>query len=368
MAVCKTELTCASLGRSTGQEREVSAEEVDEEGYDVDLPEDMYGAVMYSVIFDFFEILTGRNHGGLDHRLNILRLSFVVLILTVNYLLQLGLIYWIYVYVVGPSVHLAQRIYRDYHREIYTKEGEFIWEAWEAWDVYSKSEVCGLAFGSYFFMFAIQWLWVVTMVNENNKTEQLLADIRAVAITTDADRMIDSEEPDGKVRVKRLTPFVRFFLIAIVIIPKFVVGFSLLVVGMTWLTATDAFSDLILNAIALEFVVGIDNLLYEAMLPKCVVQAIQNTKIFIKAKKQTKRQKETEVLWHFIKSSGWVVFSVATVYLFLGHGQYIPYAGVFPLYAHDTSCPIFIARMSKRLCTSDKDCFPFGHQPSNSSN
>eukprot|EP00811_Abedinium_folium_P030733 NODE_4945_length_1827_cov_14.175882.p1 GENE.NODE_4945_length_1827_cov_14.175882~~NODE_4945_length_1827_cov_14.175882.p1 ORF type:complete len:369 (-),score=68.96 NODE_4945_length_1827_cov_14.175882:587-1693(-) len=368
MVVGSNEPAYASLARSTGQEPEVSGDEIDEEGDDVDLPEDMYGAVMYSAIFDFFEILTGRNHNGLDLRLNILRLSFVVLILTVNYLLQLGLLYWIYVYVVGPSVHLAQRIYRDYHREIYTKEGQFIWEAWEEWDHYSKSEVCGIAFGSYFFMFAIQWLWVVTMVNENNKTEQLLADIRAVAITTDANQMIDSEESDGKVRVKRLTPFVRFFLIAIVIIPKFVVGFSLLVVGVTWLTATDDFSDLILNAIALEFVVGIDNLLYEAMLPKSVVQAIQNTKLFIRAKKQTKREKEADVLWHFVKSTGWVVFSVATVYLFLGHGQYIPYAGVFPGYAHDTACPIFNAKMSKRLCTSDKDCFPYGHHHSNSSN
>eukprot|EP00811_Abedinium_folium_P032841 NODE_5853_length_1728_cov_10.536540.p1 GENE.NODE_5853_length_1728_cov_10.536540~~NODE_5853_length_1728_cov_10.536540.p1 ORF type:complete len:369 (-),score=108.56 NODE_5853_length_1728_cov_10.536540:510-1616(-) len=355
----------AATGLITGtaQKRELSVNttnEPDEEGEDVDLPEDVYGAAMFSCIFDFFEILTGGANPDLNIKLNIFRLTFINLILFVNYMLQASLLYWIYNYVVAPSVHLAEDVYRKYHREVFDRSGEFQSQVWEQWDEYDKASICGIAFASYLFMFAILWLWVVTMVNENRKTERLLSEIIAVEATADPKQMIDDKEQDGMVRVKRLTTFVRWFIYIVIIVPKFIVGFLLLVVGATWLTSTDDFSSLILNAIALEFVVGIDNLLYEALLPKSVLSDIQGTKLWIRAKPKTKKEKEAQVIWFFTKSTMWLVFSLSIVYFFLGYGQYIPFAGVYPGFAHDVHCPSYQEKIGKRLCEGHTDCFPFG--------
>lgn len=358
----------AGTGLITGteQKRELSVNEPDEDGEDVELPEDVYGAAMFSCIFDFFEIFTGSSNPDFNLKLNISRLGFVCLILMLNYVLQASLLYWIYIYVVAPSVHLAEEVYRKYHREIFDPNGEFQPKAWDQWDDYDKASICGIAFASYLFMFAILWLWVVTMVNENRKTERLLSDIIAVESTRDTEQMIDDKESDGMVRVKKLTLFVRWFIYIVIIVPKFLVGFLLLVVGATWLVSTDDFSSLILNAIALEFVVGIDNLLYEALLPKCVLTDIQNTRLWIRAKHKTKKEKEAQVIWFFTKSTIWVLFSVAVVYGFLSVGQYIPMAGVYPGFKHDVHCPTFQEKIGKRLCVPGTDCFPFGEPAGNS--
>ena len=68
-------------------------------------------------------------------------------------------------------------------------------------------------------------------------------------------------------RVKKITTPIRWALYLILLLPKMAISMTLLTIRTVWLAATDSFADLILNAIALEFVSAIDELLFEAMLP-----------------------------------------------------------------------------------------------------
>merc|ERR1719198_678338 len=77
----------------------------------------------------------------------------------------------------------------------------------------------------------------------------------------------ESDADDDKIMIIGLTPCVRVVTIAVIILPKFAIGFGLTCLGMIWLTATQSFSELILNSLALEFVISIDDHLFDALLP-----------------------------------------------------------------------------------------------------
>merc|ERR1712113_1337589 len=71
----------------------------------------------------------------------------------------------------------------------------------------------------------------------------------------------------------------KFFVLVFVLLPKLVIGCLLWWLGARWLAATPDFQDLVLNAIALEFVTDLDELMYEVALPKGVMGLVDLYKV-----------------------------------------------------------------------------------------
>ena len=63
-----------------------------------------------------------------------------------------------------------------------------------------------------------------------------------------------------------------------VVIPKFIICILLTVIGLQWLTATEGFAALILNALLLEFIVDVDENILKFFLPKRCATALEATK------------------------------------------------------------------------------------------
>jgi hypothetical protein len=329
----------------------------EEEGEDIDVDLDVYGATIYSLIFDMMELISGVDHDKLGLKLNMLRLGFVLCILFGNFAMQGGMLYWIYNFVAAPSVHTVQYVYQKYHAEVFVDDGKYSKEAWEVFE--HQDELCGIAFSNFWFMVAILCLWWTTMLNEMRKNERMIRNIASIRHTTNANEIVQVGE-DGVQRVKFMTRTVRWMLYIILILPKIVIGLVLLVIGTIWLAATDSFADLILNAIALEFVIAIDELLFEAMLPASIHAKIEETKLWKPAKKLTPAENEKKTLGGYRRSCIYFFGTMGAVYLYMMYGQVIPILGVFPGYALDAECPTYMALTTKRLCEEGKQCFPFG--------
>lgn len=335
------------------------AKEEEEEGREIDLPEDIYGAAMFSIIFDFYDIFTP--HGNADELhtgMNILRVIFVNIVLMTNFALQIGMLYWIFIYVVLPSIHTVENVYQKYHAEIFDAAGQYDSASWATWPEGNKEELCGIAFASYWFMFAILCLWCYSMLIELRKTERLQKDIKSVE---DCQKLEDVIDDSGEYpRIVKLTKGLDWLLFLVIIVPKLLIGFALLMIGMVWLMATDSFADLILNAVALEFVVSIDEVLFEAAMPLTIREKVMEIKFFVKKSPETEKQKRDKVIGGYWRSIMYFFGTWIFVALMMSYGQYIPYIGVFPKYAHDAECPTFQARISKRVCHQGEECFPFG--------
>merc|ERR1740130_1109111 len=82
--------------------------------------------------------------------------------------------------------------------------------------------------------------------------------------------MIHERECDGEEHfdIVALTPGARCSLYVLAIIPKLLIAMFLFWIGMRWLTSTDSFGDLIMNALALEFVLNIDELFFNSFFPE----------------------------------------------------------------------------------------------------
>lgn len=328
-------------------------------GDEIAIDEDVWGATLYVICFDLTEVLGQVDHDGLSVRLNVYRLSLVLFLLVCNYVLQLGFLYWIYNFVALPAVHKAQVLYKDYHKQVYI-EGQ---KSFEAWMEYTrKDELCSIAFSNFFFMYAILSLWWLLMVDEIRKNERLYRKIHQIHLTEDANHMIHKHN-DVNVIV-RLTMTVRTALDVLLIMPKVVIVFILTIVGTVWLAATGSFSELILNAIALEFVITIDEVLFNAVLPESMKDEIAHAKMIRPRPalsgdaEEDAKTREATLVRGYQRSTIALFGTLILVFLYMTFGQHVPIIGVFPGYAHDISCPLWQAERTEALCHFMEECFP----------
>ena len=73
----------------------------------------------------------------------------------------------------------------------------------------------------------------------------------------------------------------RFCVIAVVVFPKGFISVCLLTLGCQWLSATLSFEALVMNTVAMEFVVHVDEVLYEAFLPTSFRNIVGCSKFFM---------------------------------------------------------------------------------------
>merc|ERR1719464_1618964 len=67
---------------------------------------------------------------------------------------------------------------------------------------------------------------------------------------------------DNEVVIRSLTSPVKALLLAVVFLPRVVLCSVLLWLGSRWLTATQSFGNLLVNAVALQFILSLKDLLY----------------------------------------------------------------------------------------------------------
>lgn len=78
----------------------------------------------------------------------------------------------------------------------------------------------------------------------------------------------DVDDPEGgQARVVGITCLVRSVILLFIMLPRFLLTSFLLWLGSRWLLATTGFADLLLNSIALEFILLLRELLYNVLVP-----------------------------------------------------------------------------------------------------
>jgi len=299
-----------------------------------------------------------------------------MVVLAVNYLFQFLMLYWIYDFVVQPSVHSVQHVYSTFHARFFNSDGQFLRDVWEDaesdWDIWFKKRLCHMAFSKFLFLWLVLMLWVMVMVIEFRKNAKLLLDVFKVPACPNShpELMIkaaggDDEDDEDKLMVVGLTPFVRIVVFIIILIPKFVIGVALMMLGMSWLSAAESFSDLILNSLALQFVINIDECIFEALLPEAYRDDMQKVVLHLPRKKLTLREQVQEDWVQWKTSTFYFLFFSVFSFVYLKHLQFLPVIGILPYFRHDIAeaCEPFLETHKTRICFGgyqSEDCFPYG--------
>lgn len=346
---------------------------------EIPLPEDAYGAAIFAFIYDARELLTGLDHDAKPCWLNMYRLIYVLTVLLVNYMFQFLMLYWIFGFIVQPSVHSVQHVYARFHAEFFSPDGVFLPEVWHSKDTQEdqlyKDELCHMVFSKFTFLYLVLMLWVMIMVIEFRTNAKLLKDLWDVPHCPNEhpEQMIkgtgggfdETEADDDALFVQGLTPCVRATIVIAIVLPKFIIGTTLMMMGMIWLSATESFSELILNSLALEFVINIDDHLFNALLPESYREDMERVKMQIPKKKLTLEESVQED-WSFWKTSTFFLISIPSfVYVYLQYAQFVPILGVLPFFKNDIqqACGAYLEVHKQRLCAngfSDVQCFEFG--------
>mmetsp|Transcript_68806 Transcript_68806/g.224148 ORF Transcript_68806/g.224148 Transcript_68806/m.224148 type:complete len:209 (-) Transcript_68806:46-672(-) len=101
-------------------------------------------------------------------------------------------------------------------------------------------------------------------------------------------------------------------LFCLVILPRVYITGFLLWIGCRLLVATSNFSDVLLNACALEFILLLKDLLYLVCVPRKTAYDLDNTKLM------PSQLKAPDSLRVFLGATWWAVFALAVVFGYIG--------------------------------------------------
>lgn len=329
--------------------------------------EDLYEFAACALIRDVALLSHTKSGGTKQHQkhnrgLRRSRVFFCALMLYGNIFTQVFLIEEVKRLISSMAVNHIRDIYSDYelamygegntvltvngkHRGIagYMKPGNF-----ETIDETTKMEVCQIPLSQPYFLAVILFIWSLTCIGEISNSlalfYSLVVRLPTVASMTEAVQVEgkqDEESPDETGGCNRLvvglTCGMKIFISISIILPQLAIACVLLWLGCRWLLATNSFADVMLNAVALEFIFLLKDLLYRTVVSDRNKMDVERTAIKVG---ETTRTSTASI---FLKT-GWVPVTLLWVVVYMRKLQ-----AVLPQYRWDVHviCEAFLAKVMK---------------------
>jgi len=282
-------------------------EEDPDEGKDIELPleplpESIYGFAIASLIQDSLQI---HAHGAMGS-LRPLRICSAFLLCMLTFTIQCLLIVETKKLVTPTDVKHVREVYGKYEHTMYQDDkgvnhtyvtengydrgiaGYFNEGNFDKLSSANKELVCRVPLSQPVFCFMVLFVWTLTVLS--HMRDILNTSLRIYFVKTishqDLHELIDdkfqhhSESAQGAtshVAVQGLTSWMKAAIISLVQIPRMLMTCVLLWLGCRWLIATVGFGDLLLNCVALEFILNLAALLYNVLVPYSGKILVQST-------------------------------------------------------------------------------------------
>lgn len=141
-------------------------------------------------------------------------------------------------------------------------------------------DVCDMPLTQPYFTFCIVLLWSITCLRYIRSISTMTLRICVLAHVDSMEDALERAHKKGKKEnVVGVTMCVKLFIVLFIQLPSLFVSVILLWIGSRWLIATLGFDELVLNAIALEFVLNLSGLLFLAIVPLSMKAEMENIKI-----------------------------------------------------------------------------------------
>jgi len=330
------------------------------------LPHDMWGVSLLLIVKDLPDICE-----GCSTALQKFRFFYSAVTCTFNIVIQIAILFWVRLYVVLPAIVGIQEEYLNFHKVVFDTSGAVMQDAWAVFE--GKDRLCEAVIGNQHFLCVLLFFWSARMLVEFKEVTQLMRDLNGLP-PLGKDKKVsdmvretvsDNEEIGAERRqmnhIVALNGPARFACFFGVILPRICIALFLWYMGYQWLAATTHFKDLVLNALALEFVVKIDEIFYEAFFPKKFRSIIDNTTVDSTKSEKTHELEERQMLKEFGVNMCLFLFCVAAVQLY-----YFCIQTVLPGYKFDIHdlCQHYWKKSGVLRCRAfESGCFPFGEDP-----
>eukprot|EP00747_Dinoflagellata_sp_TGD_P085732 gnl/TRDRNA2_/TRDRNA2_162986_c0_seq3.p1 gnl/TRDRNA2_/TRDRNA2_162986_c0~~gnl/TRDRNA2_/TRDRNA2_162986_c0_seq3.p1 ORF type:complete len:569 (+),score=99.30 gnl/TRDRNA2_/TRDRNA2_162986_c0_seq3:84-1790(+) len=228
-------------------------------------------------------------------------------------------------HMVGDNASLTTVTINGGHRALDQYFNESYFHTLEA-EVQEK--VCDIPLSQPNFFMIVLFLWSLTCILDFRRClDYYLALMMTTPSIKSMKDAVVTEEEGSKV-VVGITVMVKHIIFWLVLVPRFLLAAFMLWLGCRWLAATVDFADLILNACALEFLLCLRGLLYNALVPEHTKIDIQKTDIRI----PITRHKAS--VFTFLSSGSWGVMAFIWIWVYMFKLQ-----TVLPEYRWDVRAP-----------------------------
>eukprot|EP00448_Togula_jolla_P009887 CAMPEP_0170602932 /NCGR_PEP_ID=MMETSP0224-20130122/18652_1 /TAXON_ID=285029 /ORGANISM="Togula jolla, Strain CCCM 725" /LENGTH=476 /DNA_ID=CAMNT_0010927799 /DNA_START=28 /DNA_END=1458 /DNA_ORIENTATION=- len=293
------------------------------------LSDDIYGFAISSFVRDLHHIALGKGKVSL----RISRLCLSVAILALNVGIQAFIISQVAKLAASKWVHNIRDDYDGYEVHMYGDApghltmtvngrhrgvvGFFNPANFETLDEDLKDRVCGIPFSQPAFFMTVLFIWTLTCIAEIRQCVMLFQSLvftcpripsMASAFKSDIG---EKEATPVEMTIIGLTRNVKVGLTCFIIIPRFAITFVLMWLGSRFLAATNDFSELVLNAVALEFVLMLKDLLYVTIVPERNKRDTANTLMV------PSMQQEPASYWAFLGSCSWALVAMVWVMIYI---------------------------------------------------
>lgn len=186
-----------------------------------------------------------------------------------------------------------------------------------------QAAACRIPFSQPVFFAIILWLWSTTCLGQLMKlSRQFVCVIVRTKTTSDSHAVYQktADEPaaeDGTKIIYQLTLKVKAIFCTFIFLPRLLILVDLLWLGCRWLLATNNFGDLVLNVVALEFILLLGEMLYTAMAPERNKSDLSKMKLLPFQKSHTVSYKQ------LIYILGFNATTICWVYLYMCHFQMV---------------------------------------------
>mmetsp|Transcript_58022 Transcript_58022/g.168333 ORF Transcript_58022/g.168333 Transcript_58022/m.168333 type:complete len:408 (+) Transcript_58022:229-1452(+) len=302
-----------------------------EEGFSLD--QDLYGVSIASFLRDMRKVIIER--GNLCLRIS--RLVVTILMMLMLVALQFYLVIMMKVKVCPAGIEHMQDLYDKYEVHMYSGhasetadghfrgiDGFFDAKRFETLEPDFQEEICAIPLTHPVFFSTMLLIWTFTVVADVRRLHFLmLLFIKRIPEVQNVYDIFEHDEGEQHGRPRRnedkrvvlvgLPTSVKCALFIFVFLPRLILDFALLWLGCRWLMSTDNLEDVFLNAVALEFILYLKELLYYAVVP--MRSQVESQELLIIPLKSKERATFGAYLGAFV----WLVISIAWVpfYLFV---------------------------------------------------
>jgi len=223
-------------------------------------------------------------------------------------------------------------------------------ELFETLDDDLKKDVCNIPFSQRSYFMLVLFIWSLTCIGQIRQCLELAGTIVWVTPTISSmgkSLVIENEDEKGDVDhdgvqerlIAGLTPLMKTMLMTLVLGPWLGLTMFLLWLGCRWFAATNDLGELVANAVALEFILLLKELLYYTLVSERSKRELRNTYVYPAVKE--------EVAGYRVFLSGviWGIITLVWVFLYVYRLQ-----AVLPEYrwdVHDT-CTHWFANLLAR--------------------
>eukprot|EP00930_Biecheleria_cincta_P014753 TRINITY_DN1255_c0_g3_i1.p1 TRINITY_DN1255_c0_g3~~TRINITY_DN1255_c0_g3_i1.p1 ORF type:complete len:524 (-),score=85.39 TRINITY_DN1255_c0_g3_i1:44-1615(-) len=286
------------------------------------LPEDTYGMVIAAMVRDMQHLASGSKHKNI----RVARIFSSWGLLLANLIIQILVLTYITKFAAARAVHNIRGAYDVFEVTLYDNH---VYKTANGWargsdDVFfkrdnfaklsddAKENACRIPFSQPGYLAIVLFVWTLLILGDLRQT--LLLFVRLVlgtgSTTTMAESCTNADDGDEMI-ITKLTRPVKAVISVFIILPRLFIAGYLLWLGCRWLAATNDFQSLILNSVALEFVLLTKELLF-------------NTLVSNRSQRDTRRMVvsvEQEAVnpspWSFLGAFLWGICALGWVYLYM---------------------------------------------------